>query len=147
MSINKPKQKKFQMGKTITMIEGIGEVYKGKLAEAGVSTVEGLLEKGATKSGRKSISESSGIDEGKILDWVNMADLFRINGIGSQFAELLKAAGVDTVKELRNRNAENLHAALVKTQEEKGLTKVVPALSKIEDFIAQAKDLEPVVTY
>jgi predicted flap endonuclease-1-like 5' DNA nuclease len=135
------------MGKTITMIEGIGEVYKGKLAEGGVSTVEGLLEKGASKSGRKSISESSGIDEGKILDWVNMADLFRINGIGSQFAELLKAAGVDTVKELRNRNAENLHAALVKTQEEKGLTKVVPALSKIEDFIAQAKDLEPVVTY
>ncbi|WP_111671242.1 DUF4332 domain-containing protein [Algoriphagus litoralis] len=135
------------MGKTITMIEGIGEVFKGKLAEAGVSTVEGLLEKGATKSGRKTIAESSGIDEGKILDWVNMADLFRINGVGSQFAELLKAAGVDTVKELRTRNPENLHAALVKTQEEKGLTKVVPALSKIEDFISQAKALEPVVTH
>jgi predicted flap endonuclease-1-like 5' DNA nuclease len=135
------------MGKTITMIEGIGEVYKAKLADAGVSTVEGLLEKGASKSGRKSISEASGLDEGKILDWVNMADLFRINGIGSQFAELLKAAGVDTVKELRTRNAENLHAALTKTQEEKGLTKVVPALTKIEDFIAQAKALDPVVTY
>lgn len=135
------------MSKTITMIEGIGEVYKGKLAEAGVTTVEGLLEKGATKSGRKAIADSSGIDEGKILDWVNMADLFRISGIGSQFAELLKAAGVDTVKELRNRNAENLHAALTKTQDEKGLTKVVPPLSKVEDFIAQAKALDPVVTY
>lgn len=135
------------MGKTITMIEGIGEVYKGKLAQAGVSTVEGLLEKGASKSGRKSLAEASGIDEGKILDWVNMADLFRISGIGSQFAELLKAAGVDTVKELRNRNAENLHAALTKTQEEKGLTKVVPALSKIEDFISQAKTLDPLVTH
>lgn len=135
------------MGKTITMIEGIGEVFKGKLAEAGVSTVEGLLEKGASKTGRKAIAGASGIDEGKILDWVNMADLFRINGIASQFAELLKAAGVDTVKELRNRNPENLHAALVKTQEEKGLTKVVPALSKIEDFISQAKALEPMVTY
>lgn len=135
------------MGKTITMIEGIGEVYQGKLAAAGVTTVEGLLEKGASKSGRKSIADSSGIDEGKILDWVNMADLFRINGIGSQFAELLKAAGVDTVKELRTRNAENLHAALTKTQEEKGLTKVVPALSKVEDFIAQAKSLDPVVTH
>ena len=76
-----------------------------------------------------------------------MADLFRISGIGSQFAELLKAAGVDTVKELRNRNAENLHAALTKTQEEKGLTKVVPALSKIEDFISQAKTLDPLVTH
>lgn len=135
------------MGKTITMIEGIGEVYKGKLADAGLTTVEGLLEKGATKSGRKAISEASGIDEGKILDWVNMADLFRINGIASQFAELLKAAGVDTVKELRNRNPENLHAALVKTQDEKGLTRVVPALSKVEDFVAQAKALDPVVTY
>lgn len=135
------------MSKTITMIEGIGEVFKGKLAEAGVTTVEGLLEKGATKAGRKSVAESSGIDEGKILDWVNMADLFRISGIGSQFAELLKAAGVDTVKELRTRNAENLHAALTKTQEEKGLTKVVPPLAKVEDFIAQAKSLDPVVTY
>jgi predicted flap endonuclease-1-like 5' DNA nuclease len=135
------------MGKSITLIEGIGEVYQGKLSNAGVTTVEGLLEKGASKSGRKSLADSSGIDEGKILDWVNMADLFRIDGIGSQFAELLKAAGVDTVKELRTRNAENLHAALTKTQEEKGLTRVVPPLSKVEDFIAQAKELEPVVTH
>lgn len=135
------------MGKSITLIEGIGEVYQSKLANAGVTTVEGLLEKGASKSGRKSIAEASGIDEGKILDWVNMADLFRINGIGSQFAELLKAAGVDTVKELRTRNAENLHGALTNTQDEKGLTRVVPPLSKVEDFIAQAKELEPVVTH
>jgi predicted flap endonuclease-1-like 5' DNA nuclease len=135
------------MAQTISMIEGIGEVYKGKLANAGVTTIEGLLEKGASKSGRKSIAESSGIDEGKILDWVNMADLFRIKGVASQFAELLKAAGIDTVKELRTRNPENLHAALTKTQEEKGLTKAVPALSRVEDFIAQAKELDPMVTH
>jgi predicted flap endonuclease-1-like 5' DNA nuclease len=135
------------MGKTITMIEGIGEVFKEKLAEAGVTTVEGLLEKGASKSGRKGIAEASGINEGKILDWVNMADLFRINGVASQFAELLKAAGVDTVKELRTRNPENLHAALTKTNEEKKLTRVVPPLSKVEDFISQAKALDPVVTH
>lgn len=135
------------MGKAITMIESIGPVMKEKLAAAGVSTVEGLLEKGATKAGRKAIAEASGLDESKVLVWVNMADLFRVNGIASQFAELLKAAGVDTVKELRNRNPENLHAALVKTQEEKGLTRVVPAASKVADFIEQAKSLEPVVTY
>lgn len=135
------------MAKAITTIQGIGEVYQGKLANAGVKTVEGLLEKGATKAGRKALAEASGIDEGKILDWVNMADLFRINGVAGQFAELLKAAGVDTVKELRNRNAENLHAALTKTQEEKGLTKVVPSLDKVSDFIQQAKNLEPVVSY
>jgi predicted flap endonuclease-1-like 5' DNA nuclease len=135
------------MAQTISMIEGIGDIYKGKLAYAGVTSIDGLLEKGGSKLGRKSISESSGIDEGKILDWVNMADLFRIKGVASQFAELLKAAGVDTLKELRTRNPENLYAALTKTQEEKGLTKVVPALSKVEDFIAQAKELVPMVSH
>ncbi|NLZ94724.1 MAG: DUF4332 domain-containing protein, partial [Bacteroidales bacterium] len=91
--------------------------------------------------------EDSGLDESRILVWVNMADLFRINGVASQFAELLKAAGVDTVKELRNRNAENLHAKLVEVQEEKKITRTVPALSRVEDFIEQAKKLEPMVTY
>jgi len=135
------------MAKTITMIEGIGPANKEKLAAAGISTVEGLLEKGASKKGRKEIADASGIGEGVILDWVNMADLFRINGIASQFAELLKAAGVDTVKELRTRNAENLHKALVDTNAEKNLTRVVPAVSQIEDFIAQAKLMQPVVTH
>jgi predicted flap endonuclease-1-like 5' DNA nuclease len=135
------------MAKSIDAIEGIGPVFKEKLAKAGVKTVEGLLQHGAAKSGRKKIADASGIDEGKILDWVNMADLFRIKGIASQFAELLKAAGVDTVKELRNRNAENLHAALVKTNAEKKLTRAIPALSRVEDFVAQAKALDPVVTH
>jgi len=135
------------MGKPITMIESIGPAMKEKLAAAGVTTVEGLLEKGASKAGRKAIADAAGLDESKVLVWVNMADLFRINGVASQFAELLKAAGVDTVKELRTRNAENLHAALVKTQEEKGLTRVVPAASKVSDFVEQAKSLEPMVTY
>lgn len=135
------------MAKKITEIEGIGPVYQEKLATAGVKTVEGLLEAGASKTGRKKIAEESGIDESKILDWVNMADLFRIKGVASQFAELLKAAGVDTVKELRTRNAENLHAKLVEVQEEKKITRTVPALSQITDFIEQAKALEPMVTY
>lgn len=135
------------MSKTITMIEGIGPAYKEKLANAGISTVEALLSKGASKKGRKEIAEASGIGEGVILDWVNMADLFRVNGIASQFAELLKAAGVDTVKELRTRNPENLHKALTETNETKKLTRTVPALSQVEDFINQAKHLEPVVTH
>jgi predicted flap endonuclease-1-like 5' DNA nuclease len=132
---------------TITDIEGIGPVFQEKLAAADIKTVESLLEKGASKAGRKAIADESGIDEGKILDWVNMADLFRIKGVAGEFAELLKAAGVDTVKELRTRNAENLHAALTETNEEKSLTRVVPSLSKVEDFIEQAKALAPVVTH
>jgi predicted flap endonuclease-1-like 5' DNA nuclease len=135
------------MSKKITEIEGIGPVFQEKLSGAGVTTVEGLLQTGATKVGRKKLAADSGIDEGKILDWVNMADLFRIKGIASQFAELLKAAGVDTVKELRNRNAENLHAKLTEVQAAKKITKAVPALSQISGFIEQAAALEPVVTH
>jgi len=135
------------MAKKIEEIEGIGPVFAEKLAVAGVSTVEGLLESGASRTGRKNLAETTGIDESKILNWVNKADLFRVKGIATQFSELLEAAGVDTVKELRNRNAENLHAKLVEVQAEKGLTRVVPALSQVAEYIEFAKGLEPVVTY
>lgn len=135
------------MAKQISEIEGIGPVFAGKLEKIGITTVEGLLEKGCTKAGRKAIASDGDIDEGKILDFVNMADLFRIKGIASQFAELLEAAGVDTVKELRNRNAANLHAKLEEVQAEKKLTRAVPGISQVEDFIEQAKNLPPMVTY
>ncbi len=135
------------MSKKISEIEGIGPSFSEKLSKAGVTTVEGLLEIGATKTGRKNLAVDSGIDESKILDWVNMADLFRIKGVASQFAELLKAAGVDTIKELRTRNAENLHVKLIEVQEKKKITKAVPSLSQVADYIEQAKSLVPVVTY
>lgn len=132
---------------SIVNIEGIGPVFQEKLGKAGIKTVEGLLKQGASKKGRVVIAEASGIDEGKILDWVNMADLFRIKGIASQFAELHKAAGVDTVKELRNRKAENLHAKLKEVNAAKNLTRVVPSLEKVAGFIEQAKQLKPLVTH
>jgi predicted flap endonuclease-1-like 5' DNA nuclease len=135
------------MAKRIDQIEGIGPVYAGKLKAAEIRSVEALLEKGATRAGRKSISEATGIDDGKILEWVNMADLFRIRGVGPQFAELLEAAGVDTVKELRNRNPENLYAKMVEVQAEKKITRAVPALKVVTKFVEQAKTLPPVVTY
>ena len=132
---------------SIIDIEGIGPVFQEKLGKSGITTVESLLKAGASKKGRVAIAADAGIDEAKILDWVNMADLFRIKGVASQFAELLKAAGVDTVKELRNRNAENLHAKLEEVNAAKNLTRVVPSLDKVTDFIEQAKNLEPLVTH
>lgn len=131
----------------ITEIEGIGPAYGEKLQAAGVSTVEGLLETAAAKAGRKALAEATGINESLLLTWVNMADLQRIKGIGPQFSELLVAAGVDTVKELATRNAENLVAKLEAVQSEKGLTKAVPSLDKVNDFIAQAKELGQVITH
>jgi predicted flap endonuclease-1-like 5' DNA nuclease len=135
------------MAYKIIEIEGIGPAYAEKLGLAGIKTVESLLEAGKDKAGRKKIAEVSGLDEGKILDWVNMADLFRIKGISSQNAEILKAAGVDTVKELRNRNPENLHAKIAEVNAEKNLVRQIPALAAVVKFIEQAKELPPVVTH
>jgi len=129
------------MTKKISAIEGIGPSYQSKLSEAGIRSVEALLELGGQKKGRTEISEKSGITENLILDWVNMADLFRVKGIAGQFAELLKASGVDTVKELATRNSTNLRQMLLDKNNEKKLTKVVPSVEKINDFIGQAKRL------
>ena len=135
------------MGTKIIDIEGIGPAYEAKLKAAGISTVEELLEKGKTPKGRQELETSTGIDGKRLLDWVGMADLFRIKGVAAQFAELLKAAGVDTVKELRTRNAANLHAKMVEVNEEKKLTRAVPRLDQVTDFVEQAKQMEPVITY
>ncbi|MDE5800716.1 MAG: DUF4332 domain-containing protein [Paramuribaculum sp.] len=135
------------MSYKIIEIEGIGEVYADKLIAAGVKTTDQLLEKAASKKGRESLAEETGISEKLILKWANHADLFRIKGIAGQFAELLEAAGVDTVKELRHRVAANLHAKLVEVNEAKNLCNRVPAEAEIVKMIEQAKELEPKMTY
>lgn len=135
------------MATKIIDIEGIGPAYEAKLKTAGIETVEQLLEKGKTPKGRQELETATGIDGKRILDWVGMADLFRIKGVAAQFAELLKAAGVDTVKELRTRNAENLCAKMEEVNKEKNLTRAVPRLDQVKDFVEQAKALEPVITY
>ena len=128
-------------------IEGVGEVYAEKLVAAGIVKVEELLEKCATPKGRQSLAEATGISDKLILRWTNHADLFRIKGVGPQFAELLEAAGVDTVKEFRHRVAENLQPKLEETNNEKHLVRRVPALKEVIKMIEQAKELPPVVTY
>ena len=128
-------------------IEGVGDVYAKKLTEAGINKVSELLERCAAPKGRKELAKATDIPEKLILRWTNHADLFRIKGVGPQFSELLEAAGVDTVKELRNRKAENLHKALEETNAKKKLTRVVPPLKSVEKMIAAAKALEPKMTY
>ena len=134
------------MGYKIEEIEGVGAAYGAKLKEQGVNTVEALLEKGANKKGRAALAEATGISEKLILKWANHADLFRINGIGAEFAELLEAAGVDTVKELRNRVPANLYAKLGETNEAKKLVRRLPSESQVADMIEQAKGIEPKIT-
>jgi len=131
----------------ITEIEGIGPVYGEKLAAAGIKSVDALLEAGASKKGRDKLSEETGIEYARILKWTNMADLFRVKGIGEEYSELLEAAGVDTVKELRNRRADNLHAKMVEVNETKKLVRALPAQSVVERWIEHAKTLDPMMTY
>lgn len=128
-------------------IEGVGESYAEKLQSAGVNTVEELLERGASPKGRKTLAEETGISEKLILKWANHADLFRIKGVGPQFAELLEASGVDTVKELRHRNAENLAAKMEVVNESRKLTRRVPSAAELQKMIDEAATLEPVMTY
>ena len=114
---------------------------------AGIVKVSELLDKCAAPKGRKELAEATGISEKLILRWTNHADLFRISGVGPQFAELLEAAGVDTVKEFRHRVAENLQPKLAEINEARHICGRVPAVVEVQKMIDQAKELEPRVTY
>ena len=128
-------------------VEGIGEAYAQKLKAAGVGSVEALLKVGATPKGRQELAEKTGVSEKLILEWVNHADLFRIKGIGSEYSDLLEAAGVDTVVELAQRNADSLYQKLVSVNEAKKLVRKLPTASQVADWVRQAKGLPRIVTY
>ncbi len=131
----------------LSSIEGIGEVYALKLKEAGVGSVEKLLEVGATARGRKELAQKTGLSETQILNWVNRADLTRIKGVNTQYADLLEAAGVDSVPELAQRNPENLYAKLVETNEVKKLVRKLPTAAQVKKWVEQAKELPRIVTH
>lgn len=130
------------MSYAVIDIEGIGETYAGKLNAIGIKTTTDLLTVGGTKRGREKIAKETGIPETLVLTWVNHADLFRIKGIAGQFSELLEGAGVDTVREFAQRNAENLHVKLSETNEKFGLSGRVPSIDSLKEMIAIAKTLE-----
>lgn len=135
------------MAYKIIDIEGVGEVYAPKLIAAGINDTDALLEKCAKPAGRKALEEATGISGKLILKWTNHADLMRIKGVGPQFSELLEAAGVDTVKELRNRVPANLQPKLEEVNAAKILVNRVPALVEVERMVAQAKELPPMMEY
>lgn len=135
------------MAKKIEDIEGVGPSNGAKLRAAGCRSVGQLLEMGCSKKGRTHIAAKTGLSEERILKWVNHADLFRVKGVASQYAELLECSGVDTVKELRNRNAENLAEKMAEINKAKRLVRNVPSTKVIYGWVLQAKILEPKVTH
>ena len=137
-------------GGDIEDIQGIGPVYGGKLRKAGISWIRELLERGASAEGRAEIVEKTGLDADKVLTWVNHADLLRIEGVTPDWAELLEASGVDTVKELRNRVAENLHQKMEETNPNGPAGRyapTVPELADVRKWVEKAKTMEPRVTH
>lgn len=128
-------------------IEGIGPTYAEKIKNCGVATQEQLLEQGGTPAGRKKLIEESGISDKLILKWINRADLARVNGIGGEYADLLECAGVDTVPELAQRNAANLHVKMGEVNEEKKLVRSLPSESMVEKWVAEAKGMDRAIHY
>lgn len=135
------------MANSVDTIEGIGDATAEKLAAAGIQNTDQLLDAAATKGGRAKLAESTGISGKLILKFANHADLMRIKGIGGEYAELLEAAGVDTVKELRNRNAENLAAKMAEVNEDKELTRRVPSAKVVQGWVDAAKELDPRISH
>ena len=131
----------------IVDVEGIGPKYAEKLSKAGVRSTDALLKAGATPKGRKELAEKTGIGDALILEWVNHVDLYRIKGVGSEYSDLLEAAGVDTIPELAQRKAANLIQKIIAVNKEKKLVRNLPVESQIADWIEQAKKLPRVITY
>jgi len=135
------------MSYKIEEVEGIGPEYGKKLRDVDIQTTEDLLRRCGDKKGREGVSTETGISEKHLLEWVNLSDLMRINGVGEEFADLLEEAGVDTVKELATRNAENLAVAVAAANEKKKLTDRVPSAETIQKWIDEAGKMDPAVTH
>jgi len=128
-------------------VEGIGPTYGEKLEAAGIKDTDALLVATATKASRKELAEKTDLSESSILKWANMVDLYRINGVGSEFSELLEAAGVDTVPELAQRRADNLAAKMIEVNDAKKLTRRTPTESEVEKWVEHAKTLDRAIEY
>lgn len=132
---------------SIDYIEGIGTVSARKLRKTGVRTTEALLKRAGNKRGRRELAEATKLAEKAILEWVNRADLMRVKGIGSEYSDLLEAAGVDTVKELRRRNPEALLAKMSQLNDQKRLVRRLPTLGMVGAWVEHAKSLEAAVSH
>lgn len=128
-------------------VEGIGSVRGEKFRAAGIKDTDSLLAGCKTAKQRKELAEKVGLSEAQVLKYANMVDLYRVKGVGSEFSELLEAAGVDTVPELARRDAANLTKAMAAANEKKKLTRQVPAETEVARWIEHAKTLPRVLEH
>jgi len=131
----------------ISEIKGMDEQSENKLQQAGIASVEAFLTACAEKKGRKDLAAQTSIDEKSILNWANRADLARVKGISTQYGDLLECAGVDTVPELAQRNADNLHVKMNEVNQAQNLVQKMPTIGQVQDWVSQAKDLPRAINY
>jgi predicted flap endonuclease-1-like 5' DNA nuclease len=132
----------------IDEVEGIGATQAGKLVEAGVTTTDDLLTAGAKPAGRRSLEYATGISSKLILEWVNHVDLMRIKGVGSEYSDLLEAAGVDSPAELAQRNAASLATTFQEVVAARpGIVRRIPSESEVTGWIDDAKGLDKLVEH
>lgn len=134
------------MSKCIQDLKGIGPKYKELLKQHGINSTDKFLQVCGNREGRKGLSEKTSINEKNILKWVNLCDLFRINGIAAQYVILLEASGVNTLDTLRAQNAEILTLLMADVNNEKSVCKTLPSTKTVTRWVQQAKELSSMVT-
>jgi predicted RecB family nuclease len=132
---------------SIDAVEGIGQRTATKLRKNGIRTTDALLKRAGDRKGRRQLASETGFTEKQLLEWVNRSDLMRCKGIGGEYSDLLESAGVDTIKELRRRNAASLTNKMVEINEKKKLVRRLPTESMVSRWIESAKGLEPSVKH
>lgn len=132
---------------SIAAIESMDHRDATKLRKAGIRTTDALLKIAATRTGRRRLARDADLSEAEILAWVNRADLMRIKGIGSEYADLLEAAGVDTIRELRRRNPDRLLVVMTELNLRRRLIRRLPTNGMVTGWIEAAKGIEPLVTH
>jgi len=127
----------------IDQVAGIGHKDATKLRKAGVRTSKGLIDSAASRKDRTELANATGIDQRDIQQWVNHSDLLRVKGVGAEYAELLVAAGVDTLRDLRRRNPTALLAKIIGLNGDARVVQRLPTESMVEGWIDAARELDP----
>jgi hypothetical protein len=135
------------MAYPITDIQGIGADAAALLKLDGIRTTVGLLRSAKTPKQRLKIAAKTGTHEKNVLNWVTAADRMRVKGVGWEYSELLRAAGVSTANELRFRNPQKLAKAMADANAKRKLVRVLPSVTTVMRWIDNAKKLPPVIRY
>ncbi len=130
----------------INELEGVSAELGEKLKALNLNNSDKLLAAAAQVSDREALAEKLGVESRRVLELANRADLCRIKGIGQIYSDLLEFSGVDTVKELAQRNPANLHAAILEHASAHKVQRT-PSEADVANWVEQAKGMDRAVFY